>query len=86
MNSQECLWRKVSCKTRVPILGSLIKKMQAAELETTELKMLRWSMGVIRLDEITNEYLRGTADLQRFGEKLREARLDWCGHSIRKDI
>ena len=37
------------------------------------------------MDEIRNEYIRGTAQVGRFGEKTREARLRWCGHVLRKD-
>ena len=37
------------------------------------------------MDKITNEYIRGTAQVGRFGEKTREARLMWYGHVLRKD-
>ena len=50
-----------------------------------ELKMLRFSLGVTRMDKIRNEYIRGTAQVGRFGEKTREARLRWYGHVLRKD-
>ena len=50
-----------------------------------ELKMLRFSLGVTRMDKIRNEYIRGTAQVGRFGEKTREARLRWFGHVLRKD-
>ena len=39
----------------------------------------------IALDKITNEYIRGTAQVGRFGERRREARLRWFGHVRRKD-
>ena len=32
-----------------------------------------------------NEYIRGTAQVGKFGEKTREARLRWYGHLRRKD-
>ena len=41
------------------------------------LKMFRFSLGVTRTDKIRNEYIRGTAQVGRFGEKTREARLRW---------
>ena len=50
-----------------------------------ELKMLRFSLGVTRMDKIRNEYIRWTAQVGRFGEKTREARLRWYGHVLRKD-
>ena len=36
------------------------------------------------MDKIRNEYIRGTAQVGKFGEKTREARLR-CGHLRRKD-
>ena len=32
-----------------------------------------------------NDYIRGTAQVGRFGEKTRQARLMWYGHLQRKD-
>ena len=60
-------------------------KRQEAEMEVAELKKLRFSLGVTRLDNIRNEYIRGTAQVGKFGEKPREARLRWYGHLRRKD-
>ena len=62
-----------------------LTKRQKAEMEVAELKMLRFSLGVTRMDKIRNEYIRGTAQVGRFGEKTREARLRWYGHLWRKD-
>ncbi len=36
------------------------------------------------MDKIRNEYIRGNAQVGRFGEKTREARLRWYGHVLRK--
>ena len=57
-----------------------LTKRQEAEMEMAELKMLRFSLGVTRMDKIRNEYIRGTAQMGRFGEKTREARLRWYRH------
>ena len=54
-------------------------------MDAAELKMLQCSLGVTRMDKIRNEYIRGTAQVGRFGEKTREARLRWYGHVLRKD-
>ena len=62
-----------------------LTKRQEAEMEVAELKMLRFSLGVTRMDKIRNEYIRGTAQVGRFGEKTRAARLRWYGHVRRKD-
>ena len=54
-------------------------------MEVAELKMSRLSLGVTRMDKIRNEYIRGAAQVERFGEKTREARLRWYGHLRTKD-
>ena len=46
-----------------------LTKRQEAEMEVVELKMLRFSLGVTRMDNIRNEYIRGTAQVGQFGEK-----------------
>ncbi|KAK3544182.1 hypothetical protein QTP86_006029 [Hemibagrus guttatus] len=61
------------------------RKRQESELEVAELKMLRFSLGVTRLDRIRNEYIRGTAHVGRLGDKVREARLRWFGHVQRRE-
>ena len=48
-------------------------------MEVAELKMLQFPLGVTRMDKIRNEYIRGTAQVGRFGEKTRKARLRWAG-------
>ncbi|KAK3535846.1 hypothetical protein QTP70_021062, partial [Hemibagrus guttatus] len=62
-----------------------LRKRQKSELEVAELKMLRFSLGVTRLDRIRNEYIRGTAHVGRLGDKVREARLRWFGHVQRRE-
>ncbi|KAI5612237.1 hypothetical protein C0J50_0905, partial [Silurus asotus] len=63
-----------------------LSKRQEAELEVAELKMLRFSLGVTRMDKIRNEFIRGTAHVRCFGDKVREARLRWFGHVQRGDM
>ncbi|MCJ8730045.1 hypothetical protein PDJAM_G00112890 [Pangasius djambal] len=60
-----------------------LRKRQESELEVAELKMLRFSLGVTRLDRIRN--VRGTAHVGRLGDKVREARLRWFGHVQRRE-
>ncbi|KAK3506727.1 hypothetical protein QTP70_018270 [Hemibagrus guttatus] len=62
-----------------------LRKRQESELEVAELKMLRFSLGVTRLDRIRNEYIRGTAHVGHLGDKVREDRLRWFGHVQRRE-
>ncbi|MCJ8736382.1 hypothetical protein PDJAM_G00257730 [Pangasius djambal] len=62
-----------------------LRKRQESEQEVAELKMLRFSLGVSRLDRIRNEYIRATAHVGRLGDKVREARLRWFGHVQRRE-
>ncbi|KAK3525280.1 hypothetical protein QTP86_024914 [Hemibagrus guttatus] len=62
-----------------------LRKRQESELEVAELKMLRFSLGVTRLDRIRNEYIRGTAHVGHMRDKVREARLRWFGHVQRRE-
>ncbi|MCJ8729789.1 hypothetical protein PDJAM_G00110470 [Pangasius djambal] len=62
-----------------------LRKRQESELEVAELKMLRFSLGVTRLDRIRNEYIIGTAHVGCLGDKVREARLRWFGHVQRRE-
>ena len=55
------------------------------EMEVAKMKMLRYAMGVTRKDKIRNEYIRGTVKVERLGMKMREGRLRWYGHVMRKD-
>ncbi|KAK3548512.1 hypothetical protein QTP70_013363 [Hemibagrus guttatus] len=73
-------------KKRVQTETVSLRKRQESELEVAELKMLRFSLGVTRLDRIRNEYIRGTAHVGCLGDKVREARLRWFGHVQRREM
>ena len=47
--------------------------------------MLRFVMGVTRKDKIRNEHIRSTVKVKRLGMKVREGRLSWYGHVMRRD-
>ena len=47
--------------------------------------MLRFTMGVTRKDKIRNEYISSTVKAERLGIKMREGRLRWYGHVMRRD-
>ena len=62
-----------------------VTKKQVEEMEVAEMKMLRFAMGVTRKDKIRNEYIRSTVKAKRLGMKMREGRLRWYGHVMRRD-
>ena len=78
------LTRKQEIKLEVAELRMLRFSLK---LEVAELRMLRFSLGVTRLDRIRNAHIRGTAQCHvgRFEQKLREVRLRWFGHGLRRD-
>ena len=63
-----------------------VTKKQEAELEVAEMKMLRFELGVTRMDKIRNSLIRGSLRVAPIGNKVREARLRWYGHVKRRDI
>ena len=54
-------------------------------MEVAEMKMLRFAMGVTRKDKIRNEHIKSTVKVERLGMKMREGRLRWYGHVMRRD-
>ena len=62
-----------------------VTKKQVEEMEVAEMKMLRFAMGVTGKDKIRNEHIRSTVKVERLGMKMREGRLRWYGHIIRRD-
>ena len=62
-----------------------VTKKQVEEMEVAEIKMLRFAMGVTKKDKIRNEYIRSTVKVERLGMKMREGRLRWYGHVMRRD-
>ena len=62
-----------------------VTKKQVEEMEVAEMKMLRFAMGVTRKDKIRNEHIRNTIKVEQLGMKMREGRLRWYGHVMRRD-
>ena len=52
-------------------LETVAQRRQEAELEAAEVKMLRFSVGVMRMDRITNEYPRDSVCLMIWRESQR---------------
>ena len=62
-----------------------ITNKQVKEMEVAEMKMLRFAIGVTRKDKIRNEHIRSTVKVERLGMKMREGRLRWYEHGMRRD-
>ena len=62
-----------------------VTKKQVEAMKVAEMKMLRFAMGVTKKDKIRNEYIRNTVDVERLEMKMREGRLRWYGHVMRRD-
>ena len=60
-----------------------LTKKQEAELEVAELKMLCFSLGVIR-SRMRTRNIRGIAHVDSTKNKLRKTRLRWNGHILRR--
>ena len=62
-----------------------VTKKQVEKMEVAEIKMLRFAMGVTRKDKIRSEHIRSTVKVEQLGMKMREGRLRWYGHVMRRD-
>ena len=62
-----------------------VTKKQVEEMEIAEMKMLRFTMGVTRKDKIRNEYIRSTVKVEQLGMKMKEGRLRWYRHVMRRE-
>ena len=62
-----------------------VTKKQVEEMEVAEMKMLRFAMGVTRKDKIRNEHIRSTVKVEQLGMKMREGRLRWYEHVMRRE-
>ena len=62
-----------------------ITKKQVEEMEVAEMKMLMFAMGVTRKDKIRNEHIRSIVKVEQLGMKMKEGRLRWYGHVMRRD-
>ena len=56
-------------------------KRQWKKLKGSEMKMLRFTLGITRLDRVRNEEVRKKLNTGEVSTKLREARLRWAGHA-----
>ena len=62
-----------------------VTKKQVEEMEVAEMKMLRFALGATRKDKIGSEHIRSIVKVERLGMKMREGRLRWYRHVMRRD-
>ena len=60
-------------------------KSKEEKLNGAEMKMLRWSCGITRVDRVRNDHVRGTMKVGRISDKIKETRLRWYGNVMRRD-
>ncbi|XP_037777065.1 uncharacterized protein LOC119574049 [Penaeus monodon] len=65
---------------------NIFAKAQERKLEVTEMKMLRWGLGLTRRDLIRNEVVLKKVGVNGLHDQLRESRLRWRGHVMRKEM
>ncbi|VDO20109.1 unnamed protein product [Heligmosomoides polygyrus] len=58
-------------------------KEAESRLSVMETKMLRWMVGVTRMNRIRNDAIWQNFAVSLIAEKMREARLRWYGHVLR---
>ena len=62
-----------------------VTKKQVEKTKVGTIKMLKFALGVMRKDKIRNKYIRGTVKVELLGMKMREGRLRWYEHVMRRD-
>ncbi|KAF3664601.1 Protein BOLA2 [Capsicum annuum] len=62
-----------------PVKNSHIQKLKVAEM-----RMLRWMCGYTRKDRVTNEIIWEKVRVASVEDKMREVRLRWFGHVMRR--
>ncbi|XP_064100898.1 uncharacterized protein LOC135211522 [Macrobrachium nipponense] len=62
-----------------------LRRNEEVKLERTEMRMLRWIMGISLLERLKNDEIRRGAGEVKITEVIRESRLRWYGHVLRMD-
>ena len=66
----------------------MLCKLETVAVTTKQLKEMKvfgFVVGVTRKDKIRNECIRSTVKVGRLGMGMREGRLKWYGHVMRRD-
>ena len=62
-----------------------LKKTEERKLERTEMRMLRWAMGISLREHLRNEEVRRRAGVDCITEVIRKSKLRWFGHLVRRE-
>ena len=62
-----------------------IKKTQVKKLAVAEMRISRWIYSHTLLDKIKNDFIHSKVRVVPIEDKLREARLRWFGHVMRRN-
>jgi len=62
-----------------------LRRREEERLERTEMRMLRWILGLTLRDRKRNDDIRRTLRVACITDKVREARLRWYGHVQRRE-
>ncbi|KAF3644195.1 60S ribosomal protein L10a [Capsicum annuum] len=61
-----------------------IKHVHIQKLKVTKMRILRWMCGLTRGDRVRNEIIREKVGVALVEDKMREGRLRWFGHVMRR--
>ncbi|KAM3375418.1 hypothetical protein P3S68_014132 [Capsicum galapagoense] len=61
-----------------------MKNFHIQKLKVTEMRMLRWMCGFTRAERARNEIIREKVGVVSVEDKMREVRLRWFGHVMRR--
>ncbi|KAF3658233.1 putative protein ASPARTIC PROTEASE IN GUARD CELL 1-like [Capsicum annuum] len=62
-----------------------VKRFYIQKLRVVEMRMFCWMCGLIRWDKVRNEIIREKMRVTSVEDKMREGRLRWFGHVMRRD-
>jgi len=63
-----------------------LKKTQVQRLMVSEMRMIRWMCGFMRVDRIRNEVIRNLAKVAPIEDKMKETRLRLFGHVKKRSV
>ena len=62
-----------------------VTKRNEKQMEVAEMKILRFSLGITRLDKVKNSEVKERLKMGELSKKISESRLRWYGHVHRRE-